>query len=474
MSTSYSAKPHFLLIELPVFPKGIISLSLPLLAAYLKNDFEVTIHDMNTGSENALKHHLDRADYVGIKVSAQNYIHAKELCARIKQFHSGTPVIWGGELPTLLPDECLKYADTVVIKRIEACLKQFIHDLKSGQLQKIYHGGVAFDSVTAFPDFSPYLNSRYYHFMGLPIETSSGCDKYCNFCMVHTMQKGTTFKSITQIEAELKNIGRQFLNIIDYNLGMNKPHLIALCAAIQQSAATGWMGEMCLESLDDDEILDALSASRCRIIYCGLESIDEQLLKSVNKARTNHPENYKRIINKAQSKGINIASGFIIGLENSTAQTFNDTLQYFISCGLIYVKLTFLTYNPGSYFYKSMKQQGEYLTDAIEKFDGNHLTFLPRNTDSRALYFGTKKFIRNFYSLKNIIRRAFIAEKNFLRKVQFVLFNICYAHVYRSWLKYEVLNTESNGVARLVSEKARKPLHIAASDVLIETIRRLD
>lgn len=60
---------------------------------------------------------------------------------------------------------------------------------------------------------------------------------------------------------------------------------------------------------------------------------------------TNHVENYERIIRKAQKYGIQVASGFILGINGMNENTFKESLNFFHRMGIIYVKLTFLTYN---------------------------------------------------------------------------------------------------------------------------------
>jgi len=76
----------------------------------------------------------------GLKVSAQNFESAKNISAFLKQLDTTIPVIWGGELPTLLPEECLKYADTIVQSLWEPVADEFIADLKAHRLKKIYSG----------------------------------------------------------------------------------------------------------------------------------------------------------------------------------------------------------------------------------------------------------------------------------------------------------------------------------------------
>lgn len=474
-SDSLNGKPQkVLLIDLPVFPKGVVSLGLPVLAAHLKDHAEVELLDLNHFDWNSfsIDPYLDGVDLVGMKVSAQSFHHAKELTERIRRHSSDIRIMWGGELPSLLPDLGLEYADTIVTKRIEACVEEFVADLKKGQLKEKYVGGTDFNGKHVTPSLEFARDSdSYYSFMGLPMETSVGCDRYCRFCMVHTMQPGIKYRPTSHIEEDLAELRGQFVNIVDYNIGMSKEHLMDLCHRLERSDILGWMGEMCLESLEDDEVLEALGRSRCKTIYCGLETLSEEGLKSVNKHKTNHPDNYRRIIRKVQSYGLNVASGFIIGLEGTTEQTFRQMMDFYNEVGIEYVKITFLTYNPGSYFYNAMKRSGSYLTDDLAKFDGNHLTYLADGLEPNELYDGAKRFISEFYALPAIIKRAHNAHSDLDRRMEFIYFNLCYSQAYMSWLEHGVLGADSNAIRHLMEQQFVKSEDMKKSERLLRSVR---
>lgn len=468
------SKSGFLLIDLPVFPKGVVSLGLPLLAAYLRPHFEVKIHDLNHFDWGSfrLEDNLKDVLYVGMKVSSQNHTHAAAVTQEVRRVNPNVKVIWGGEFPSLMPDICLQHADSLVQKRIEGCLSEFLTDLNSGELKRIYEGGSDFASVHSTPAFDLQLKDNgHYSFMGMPMETSVGCDRFCRFCMVHTMQPGVKFKLSADMQRELDLHEGKFLNIVDYNIGVSKDHLFAICSEIQHSKVTGWMGEMCLETLDDDDVLKALQASRCKMIYCGLESLSEEGLKSVNKHKTNHPDNYRRIIKKVQEHGLNVASGLIVGLDGTDRSTFQTMLDFYDEVGIEYVKITFLTYNPGTYFYKAMQRSGAYTTDEISRFDGNHLTYLANGVKSEDLYSGTINFINDYYRLRSIFRRSKKAHSKWLRRMEFVLFNICYREAYIDWIRFDVLKPESGGIFQLMNLKFSKPWYVGMSEILLNKIR---
>ena len=199
------------------------------------------------------------------------------------------------------------------------------------------------------------------------------------------------------------------------------------------------------------------------MIYCGLESIDQQSLKSVHKLNTNHIENYERIIRKVQSYGIQIAAGIILGLEGTHEKTFKELFAFYQRMGIIYAKLTFLTYNPGTRVHEYVKKNGSYLNEEISSYDGNQLTYLPNGVDAQYVARGAEEFISQYYSLWGIIARSFNTHLSVLGKVEFVLFNLCYRKVYLEWIEYNILNTPQN-----LQQLIEMPFSKSQTTILIE------
>jgi radical SAM superfamily enzyme YgiQ (UPF0313 family) len=244
---------------------------------------------------------------------------------------------------------------------------------------------------------------------------------------------------------------------VDYNFGVSVAHVVAVAALIKESGALGWMAEMCIELLDNEVVLMSLRDSRCKMIYCGLESIDQSSLNSVHKMNTNHIENYERIIRKVQSYGIQIAAGVILGLEGTHKNTFDELFKYYHRMGIIYAKLTFLTYNPGTKVHEYVRKKGTYLTEAIPSYDGNQLTYLPNGVDADYVANGAKKFIQRYYSVTGIVLRSFNTQLSPLGRLEYILFALSYRKVYLQWLEYDTLRKPEN-IQRLVDKPFEKSL----------------
>jgi radical SAM superfamily enzyme YgiQ (UPF0313 family) len=436
---------NIILIDLPTFPKGVISLSLLSVASCLSKSYPVKIVDLNFIDYNEYCPTEKNVVMFGLKVSSQNFQQAIILSKKLKSLSPSSNIFWGGELPSLLPDLCLEYADSVLGGLFEPIADAFITDLKAINLQQKYFGENKSNTISD-PDFSFLPNAdKYYQFMGYPLETSRGCTEKCIFCMVHTMQKKNyNLISLDALKSILPQYKNKFINVVDYNFGVDGHHVIKASSLIKESGAVGWMAEMCIELLDNDEVLAALKDSRCKMIYCGLESIDQQSLNSVHKMNTNHIENYERIIRKVQSYGIQIAAGIILGLEGTHQNTFEELFKFYQRMGIIYAKLTFLTYNPGTKAHEYVKKKGVFLNEKISSYDGNQLTYLPSGVDARYVESGATEFIGKYYSLSGIVARSFNTKLSLFARLEFILFNLCYRKVYLQWLEFDTLRKPEN------------------------------
>lgn len=439
-----SRKKDLLLVALPTFPKGNAPLALPYLAALLGREYRVRAIDLNLmDTEAALTEARNiRPAMVGISVSAQNHRHAERLSLALKEACPGVPIVWGGEYPTLLPEACAPFAHTIVKGLFDTVADAFMQDLRSGSLHPVYEGGnSALPQQWVTPDWKAIgWPTGYNRFMGLPMETSRGCTEHCTFCMVLIMQrKHYHTRPLDAIAADVKAIGRELINIIDYNFGVSVEHVEAVCGIIAQSEALGFTCEMTLELLDDDRVLAALASARCRAVYCGLESLDEVALHSVGKDRTNTIGHYRRIIAKARRAGVEVASGLIIGMEHSNAQSYRTAFDFFAEVGIFYVKLTYLTFNPGTRSQRHYRSKGTFVTEEPRFYDGNHLTFVPNGVSVEETYAATRWFIGRFYSPLGILRRAWKAGGGWRQQAVFVLFNLLFSQVYDHWLSAGML-----------------------------------
>ncbi len=462
---------RIILIDLPTLPKGFVTLSLPTVDAALSRYFHVEMFDLNL-----LKFDdIDFSKYQdavawGFKVSSQNVKLAISYSNQLKKIFPETKIMWGGEFTSLRPEEAEKYCDILILGRIESIAEAVANDLALNVSKKRYVSNPE-NHLFISPKISQQLDKNYKQFMGVPLETSLGCVKNCTFCMVHITQPTINFKTESDLNRELLAYKNKMVYVIDFNLGIKRDHLLMVANAIKNSEALGWSCEMCLENLDDEEVLIALSESRCKIVYCGLESIDSDLLKKINKSKTNNTDNYHRIIKKIQSYGIGLAAGVIWGLPGSDRQTVLKTCQFFQEIGLHYVKFTFLTYNPGTKVKSSMEKLGTYTSDDDSIYDGNHLSYLPANSSHEEILSSARLSYKYFYSFGNMLSRSFKA-KGILKKIERLMFNFLYRSSMNYW-NTEVLNLKGPSYDKMLLEPHRSTLIERLANFVLLTVWKL-
>src|SRR5690349_3890510 len=75
-------------------------------------------------------------DLVGISVKTFTARRAYQIATEFRK--RGVPVILGGHHPTLLPDEALQYADSILMGEAEGIWSDVLRDVKRQQLKPIY------------------------------------------------------------------------------------------------------------------------------------------------------------------------------------------------------------------------------------------------------------------------------------------------------------------------------------------------
>jgi radical SAM superfamily enzyme YgiQ (UPF0313 family) len=95
---------------------------------------------------------------------------------------------------------------------------------------------------------------------------------------------------------------------------------------IARDAQIPWVGQVSINLLRDEELLDLIAASGGRWIFIGLESIDKANLDAVNKG-FNKPSEYAGILQKLADRGLYAITSFIFGMDGDTPGVAARTLE---------------------------------------------------------------------------------------------------------------------------------------------------
>ncbi|MCZ7584438.1 MAG: radical SAM protein [Deltaproteobacteria bacterium] len=117
--------------------------------------------------------------------------------------------------------------------------------------------------------------------------------------------------------------------------------------------------------LVNPEMLKALKEAGCKRIYYGIESGDEDILKTLKKKTT-----IRTIIDsikETRKQGIDTFGYFMVGNPGDTPQTINDTINLAVDLDLNYAQFSKVTPMPGTALYDMLIEETgrDYWREAI-------------------------------------------------------------------------------------------------------------
>lgn len=125
-----------------------------------------------------------------------------------------------------------------------------------------------------------------------------------------------------------------------------------------------WWAQSDIGIGEDDELLSLAYDSGCLTLLIGLESINPENLKTMNRSSWKHRQlmNYGRNIENIQKHGIIVFGSFIFGLDNDDKSVFKNVVT-FMDENNITGQLTIATPLPGSRLYERLRAENRLLMD---------------------------------------------------------------------------------------------------------------
>ena len=179
--------------------------------------------------------------------------------------------------------------------------------------------------------------------------TDFGCAFNCSFCPIRVDNLGFKTRPVDEVISEmkfLKSIGIKELYFRDQTFGANKKRAIELCnKMIEEGLDFTWF---CFSRVDviNEELLDAMKSSGCHTIIFGIESVNDETLKDVQK-RIN-AEKIKNAFSLCKSKGIRRAATFIIGLPGEAEEDILRTVDFAIDIDCSFASFNIAEIRPGT------------------------------------------------------------------------------------------------------------------------------
>jgi len=403
------AKPSLLLIypgqdKDRIGPKrrtrsSIPKLSLPLLAAYASDRFDVrlideVVEDIDFDSN---------ADLVGISLLTQLSQRGYEIAEEFRK--RGAKVVMGGFHVFFYPDEAEQHADAIVIGEADAVWNDVLDDFLAGCLKKRYRAD-AFHDLVGLPHPRHDLLKKGGYTVYNVVETSRGCPHKCAYCVV-TQYWGHRyrFRPVSEVVDEVRGLPPGDIMFIDDNIVASPKRAKELFRALTPLKRR-WFSQGDLRVARDPELLKLAAESGCKWLFMGIETLNATNLEAVGKSRVNEVSEIRRSLATIHEAGINVFGSFIFGFDHDDQSVFGETVQFCDENRIEGANFYIFTPFPFTGIFETMEKDGRILTRDWSKYDANHVVFQPMKMTPQELLDGYLSAYRSYYSIRSTMRRV--------------------------------------------------------------------
>jgi anaerobic magnesium-protoporphyrin IX monomethyl ester cyclase len=269
-----------------------------------------------------------------------------------EHFRGRLPVVWGGQHPSLLPEQCLTEsgADFVAVGDGEPFIGPFLRHL-AGDLPPQSVPGLAWQDTAgvhinassrvqsmdagvypqeAILDLEPYVLGRDCFARCLPLETSRGCPHACGFCHNAATRSPWRPASAAAVANAARSLaGRHRLDGIIFqedSFFVSRPRAEEICGLLQ-GASFRWKANCRVAYIAawGSPFLSRLEAGRCAMLQLGIESGAARTLERIAKGHT-----VERAIEANRllaDTGILVRYNFVVGFPWETAADIEATVS---------------------------------------------------------------------------------------------------------------------------------------------------
>lgn len=350
-----------------------------------------------------------RTDLVAISVESFTARRAYEIAADYRS--RGVRVVMGGPHVTLLPDEALLHCDAVVIGDADGQWEHVVEDARRGALRQRYadgfapsrHDGARFDrSIFAGKKYAPV------HL----VQVGSGCRFACEFCSIHAFYgESRAQRPAAEVAAEIATLSpSRLIFFVDDNLLWQRDRFVELMRALKPLKRI-WSCQISIDVARDEELLDLMRDAGCRLVLIGLESLDRDNLKRMQKNWNHVAGAYDEVIDKLHRRGIMLYGTFVFGYDEDRYEDFIETAKFARRHGFTICNFNPLTPYPSTPLYARLEAEGALLRPKWwidPDFRYGDPIVAPRKMTPQELLDGPMDARAIFYSWGSIARRALI------------------------------------------------------------------
>lgn len=348
------------LLDGPYIDEGRMEpLTLGVLAAYTPPDVECRLYD-----DRMEDIPFDEAtDLAAITVEIYNARRAYEIAAEYRR--RGVPVVMGGFHPTLMPEECLEYADAIVTGDAETIWPEVVENARAGRLKRRYRGGTPYPQPDGVLTRRDLYQGKGYLPIGL-VQYGRGCRFACSFCAISTFFNRTQcVRPVEDVVAEIGNQDRRLIFFIDDNFVSHHERAKALLRELVPLKIR-WVSQGSIDMTEDPELMDLIEASGCQGFVIGFESVVPESVKGMRKAcnlsRTFRGwDRYSRQVEILRKHHLQTWAAFTLGHDTDTVESVLETVRFAEENRFCFAAFNILMPYPGTPLYRQLEEEDRLL-----------------------------------------------------------------------------------------------------------------
>lgn len=383
--------------------------------------------------------------YIGFTAMTIHIKKAYKLAKICKEFYPDSITIFGGVHSTFVTDEVIKksFVDIVVIGEGELTLEEIINGKPMNEIKGIAYKKYSNNryeviynkprdriknlDTMPMPAYDLLPISRYVPAKGsykrlpaMSMVTSRGCPGKCTFCS-KTLGNRLVFKSAEKIFDEIRYLMETFgikqILFYDDTFTLNKKNVVELCKKIiKNNIDITWT---CFARVDfiSLEMLKYMKRAGCHQIMYGVETIDKQVLRNVNKNI-----NLGQVINATkwtQEVGIECRLAFMVGNPGDTYESIMRNSAFVNKLNPDYLIVNVTTPYPGTVMFEWAKERNLILTYNWDHYDFSKPIMKLETLDEKEIkklynLMYRKFYFRPSYFLKRLLKLRTIGDLKIL------------------------------------------------------------
>ena len=315
-------------------------------------------------------------DFVGITATTPEISRAIIIAKKVREVFPTIKIIMGGAHPTVFHEEFVheKICDMVVRNEGEIPITELArktpYDLIPNLTWRKSDREVVVNSNAAtyvdlnklpLPAYHKLPMHLYHSALGaarqepsIGMITTRGCPGKCTFCFSGMFGSQIRFMSplriIEHIEYLQKNYGIREISFYDDTFTASKKNVAELSQLIiAKEIKLSWS---CFSRVDSvtPELLLLMKKAGCHQIMYGFETVDENILKNINKEI--NLDQFQKAIEWTRAAKIDIRGAFMLGNPGETIPSMEKTIQYARVIGIPFAIFNITTPYPGTAMYK--------------------------------------------------------------------------------------------------------------------------